>query len=153
MTPETLGDPELLTALRRMWERHDPPPPDLDELVLEAVERAGLDDELIVLELLSEDSVFENVRGDGERTMRFVSSAYEVLLRIAREPEGFRVDGWSTPAIQGVVTVDVDGRERSTDSDEFGRFAFVGVGAGRAVVSLAEATGGAPVWTTEVFTL
>ena len=153
MTPETLGDPQLLAALRDLWERSDPPPADLDALALEAIERAELDGDLVVLELLAEELAFENVRGDGERTLRFASDGYEVLLRITREPEGFRIDGWSAPATAGVVRIEVDGRERSVDSDAFGRFAFVGVRPGTATVWLAETSDGPTVWTTAAFTL
>ncbi|MHA7986007.1 hypothetical protein ACX9R5_09380 [Rathayibacter sp. CAU 1779] len=153
MTPETLGDAELLAALRRMWEQNDPPPEDLDALALAAVERAELDDDLIVLELFSEDLAFANVRGVGERTLRFVSGGYEVLLRIVREPEGFRIDGWSTPPTEGVVHVDVDGRERASESDALGRFAFTRIAPGRAVVSLTVAPNPSPVWATSAFAL
>lgn len=152
MNSVNLDDRHVLTALRQMWERRDPAPADLDALALEAVERAALDDELIVLELLSETLEFENVRG-GERTLRFVSHGYEVLLRIVREPDGFRVDGWSTPATSGVARIDVDGRERTTAADDVGRFAFTGVGPGRATVSLAVASDSAPVWATSSFAL
>ncbi|MGN6126884.1 MAG: hypothetical protein ACTHON_09985 [Humibacter sp.] len=152
MRPETLDDNELLDALRDMWMRLDPPPEDLDALAIQAIEQAELDDP-IVLELMSEDFAFANVRGEGERTLRFEAGRYEVLLRIAREPEGYRIDGWSTPAAQGVVRIECDGHERVTDSDALGRFAFVGIGSGTATVSLTESPGAAPTWTTAAFTL
>ncbi|NNC11321.1 hypothetical protein HII28_05445 [Planctomonas sp. JC2975] len=152
MKPDALGDAELLAALRRMWRRMDTPPDDLDALAVEAFERAELDGDLLVLELLSEDFAFENVRGDGERTLRFVAGGYEVLLRVVRESDGYRIDGWSTPAVQGEVHIDVDGRERTVDSDDFGRFAFAGIGPGEAAISLV-ASGSTPVWTTAAFML
>jgi hypothetical protein len=153
MRHDEADDIRLLDALRGMWEHRDPPPDGLDALALAAVERAGLDDELIVLELFSDDTVLPNVRGEGARTLRFVSDGVEVLLRIERDRDGFRIDGWSVPAREGIVHLDVDGHERAAMSDALGRFAFAGIGQGHAVVSLSLEPDDPPVWTTRSFAL
>lgn len=167
MKPE-ISDADLLVALRRMWEAGDPPPADLDALALASVDRAErdgdseLNEDLIVLRLLSEELAFDNVRSaetsepaaqSGERALRFADRGYEVLLRIAREPGGFRVDGWSTPATEGIVRMDVDGRVHHAVADAYGRFAFVEIDSGRASLSLTPESADSAVWTTARFSL
>lgn len=93
----------LMGLVREAWTHGDPVPDGLvvrmqaaAALADSAAERGGLDAELMVLVDRSEELL--GVRGVATvYTLRFASDGVDLLLRVAVEGEGSRIDGWVVP--------------------------------------------------------
>lgn len=124
-------DARLLSQLRGMWERSDPPPPGFLERVSFVIALDDLDAE--VMRLRSEVLEPTGARtAERVRTVSFGSKHLTVMLSIGPEQRGtHRLDGWVAPATEvGVELRTGAGAQRETVTDEHGRFVFDDVEAG-----------------------
>nr|WP_296774260.1 hypothetical protein [Rhodococcus sp. (in: high G+C Gram-positive bacteria)] len=136
------ADRDLLGRLSSMWEAHDPPPVGLADDIITFVAAAGMEREW---ELLREVGVGElvGVRDDSDvRTFEFQLDRIGLLVRIAPESMTHsRMDGWLTLHSDGdgdidsdvdgegvAVTLVTDDGERTTSTDDNGRFEFSRLG-------------------------
>jgi hypothetical protein len=151
----------LLDRLAAMWSQHDPIPAELDAEVLALIDAQAVVDDVLVLELVSDQDRLAGVRGAEERILRFAApdDAAELVLRLVPDGEGTRIDGWLVPASRGTVTLSIRDRAHQTAVDAAGRFAFAAVPDGEAVLrwSAADASptasGSAAGWATPAFTI
>ncbi|MDQ1294255.1 MAG: hypothetical protein QG608_2138 [Actinomycetota bacterium] len=126
-------DAELFAALRRLWEKKDPVPPDLADRILFAMALEDLEFELLSLETAAP---VLSARGEEQvRTVTFSGESLSVLVSIDRDRNGrVRLDGWIGPENSGNEELDVELRCGQTvlygRSDKDGRFAFDEVPAG-----------------------
>jgi hypothetical protein len=122
-------DASLLLDLREMWETLDPPPADLCERVLFALELQHIEFEL--LQLL-DDLDLVGARGhETARTVTFGSDSLTVMVNMsdsAHQPR--RLDGWVVPATPLRVELRTITGTRETFADADGRFAFADAPAG-----------------------
>ncbi|GAA3208016.1 hypothetical protein ACFO1B_18880 [Dactylosporangium siamense] len=137
-------DEQLLAAMRTMWERTDPCPPDLAERVLFRLGLEQPDVELMVFQ--------SALTGAGARTTEVTDTVIFESQRLAltitvsdgRLRQRRRVDGWISPS--AALRVCLHGAQGVLEetADEDGRFAFVDV-AGGFVHFTVEPTAGAAV--------
>lgn len=136
---EELTHDGLLALVREAWTCADPVPDGLvvrmqaaAAVAASMTERGGLDAELMVLVERSAELV--GVRGVATvYTLRFASDGVDLLLRVAVEGEGSRIDGWVVPPEP--MTVRVLGPDGTAIDDqpvpgETGRFELTGLPAG-----------------------
>ena len=128
-------DANLLTRVRRMWERADPAPEHLADHVLFALELENLDTEFELLRLTERGDAFAGARAPRGTAsdvthITFSGQTLTVMLAVAATGARRRVDGWIAPAASSrVVMHSVEG-ERETTADETGRFVLESVPAG-----------------------
>jgi hypothetical protein len=125
------ADEELLDALAGMWERHDPPPADLADRMVLAVQVERLHADLLELE----SSWVEPVGARGvspAHTLTFSNDEVSLLVTVAVGADGRRrLDGWVAPAAGGTVEARrADTSPRRAEVDENGRFVIDGLPGG-----------------------
>lgn len=119
-------DALLVGRLRTMWEALDPPPPDLPERMVFAVQLERIDAEVMRLS----DELLEPVRGqDRARTLTFTSDSVSVMVTVTPQARNrVRIDGWVVPTSGGRLEVRrSDGRLDEGAVDLDGRFAVAGL--------------------------
>jgi hypothetical protein len=88
-----IPDDALLAAIRAMYDRLDPPPPDLTERVRFALSLENLEVELLRME--QELLAGAGARGEERaRTVTFSSQSLAVMVTLAEDAGGTRIDGW-----------------------------------------------------------
>lgn len=87
----------LLDIVRRVWERHDPPPDDLVVRMQAAAALAASDLDVELMELVQRSTELVGARGTAAYTLRFVHEQTDLLLRVAVDGDQSRVDGWIVP--------------------------------------------------------
>lgn len=127
---------DLLQVVRDVYDRHDPVPTGLVARMQEvaAVEASSqtldLDLELMMLVESSRELAGTRSVGTGTTyTLRFVHGEVDLLVRVAADESGTRVDGWIVPPEPMTVTAlvhdrngDPDGNAVSTEVTATGRF-------------------------------
>ncbi len=157
MNAETPTDEQLMAAIRELWEAADPPPPDLADGVLAALEAADLEFEYELLSLIEATGLPSGVRGtgnvagspDGPWTLEYSSDACHLLVRVSTVDGARRVDGWVVPAVPMTVGLagsgDASGvTQQQTTLDPHGRFEFETSGSGQARLSFTPTDAGDP---------
>ena len=141
---------DILDGLREIFERLDPMPPDLDELVLFALASRDLDAELA--RIVADELVRPGTRASGRvRSIRFELQGLELLVTVVEGATGRRrVDGWLAPPQPATVearTPQAPQARPHASADQSGRFALPDLGSGptQFVVRLAERTLVTPV--------
>lgn len=104
----------MLSELAAAWQAWDPMPPDLPDVILTAIAMEGLDEayELLTLVERSENLLGVRSSGDGRTLIEFSANGVHVLLRVAEDEAGRRVDGWVEPGRLTSVTITVAQTER-----------------------------------------
>ena len=128
----TAADATTLTTLRRMWEDHDPVPPDLADRVCFVLSMENLEAELMELTAGFAEPVGAARAEEQARNVTFTSDTLTVTVTISQDGRLVRLDGWigdggglgvalrqMPPAVRPATP-----GERSTIADEDGRFAF-----------------------------
>lgn len=128
-----LKDDQLLDAVRRACELHDPVPPGLVERMVTVTRDIAHEDPDLELELMLVMDRFAELVGTrgGARsyTLRFGGEGVDMLVRVsvADEEGRARLDGWLVPPVAAPIEVrEVGGGGRSFDgrADASGRFEF-----------------------------
>ncbi|MCY1145079.1 hypothetical protein OWR29_44370 [Actinoplanes sp. Pm04-4] len=116
-------DAEILQRIARF----DPPPADLDERVLFAIDLGSLEAE--VAHLAEETLAGSGARAAGERTrtITFDADSRSVMITVVERPDNLvRIDGWLAPG--AALQVDLRQPEpaplRTVTADATGRFVF-----------------------------
>jgi len=124
-------DAEIMTGLRGLHARVDPPPPGMAEQMLLAMAVAGLDAELASLR---EDRLAGSGARAAEhaRTISFDAASLTVMVTLVELDDGrVRLDGWLAPAAPLRVELRLPGANRRsslvTTADVAGRFVFAAV--------------------------
>ncbi len=147
-------DVALLTRLGHLVAASDPVPDGLVERSLFAMTLAGLEAEVMELQLV--EAPAGSVRGEAPpleaRTITFTHERLTVMIALSAADDGehVRVDGWVAPAGDGLaVELRQPGGTRATTTDADGRFVFEAVdrGPGSLLVRPAEGDAAAPVST------
>jgi hypothetical protein len=124
-----IPDDALLAAIRAMYDRLDPPPPDLTERVRFALSLENLEVELLRME--QELLAGAGARGEERaRTVTFSSQSLAVMVTLAEDAGGTRIDGWIAGGGGLRVELRRPGSARRAHADEEGRFVFEAVAAG-----------------------
>ena len=136
--PTPPDDTTLLRAVARVWHEVDPPPADLVDGVLAAI--AAEDLELELLTLVTADSALTGVReaapqeheDTGTWLLEYEAPDLRIHVRLDRDQDRTRLDGWLVPGRALTVELATEGRAEAlhATSDEHGRFAFDSVPAG-----------------------
>jgi hypothetical protein len=128
-----LKDDQLLDAVRRACELHDPIPAGLVERMVTVTHDIAHEDPDLELELMLVMERFAELVGTrgGARsyTLRFGGEGIDLLVRVGiSEEEGrARLDGWVVPAASAPVSIrEVGGEDRTYDgvAADTGRFEF-----------------------------
>jgi hypothetical protein len=152
-------DAELLEATARLWEQLDPPPADLADGVLARIAAEDLEFDLLTLvegEQLAgvrhAPEVAEDQEETGSWSLEYTGPDLHAYLRVTRVEDHTRLDGWVVPA--RAMTVELrpeSGQPQRVALDEFGRFAFAGVGPGAHRLGFLEEQSGARLRITPPF--
>ena len=123
---------DILDGLREIFERLDPMPPELDELVLFALASRDLDAELA--RIVEDELVRPGTRASGRvRSIRFELQGLEMLVTVVEGATGRRrVDGWLAPPQPATVEARTPQapQARPPSADQSGRFALPDLGSG-----------------------
>ncbi|MCL1870393.1 MAG: carboxypeptidase-like regulatory domain-containing protein [Promicromonosporaceae bacterium] len=143
-------DAAVLDSLARALGTLDPVPDGLIERSLFAMTLAALEGE--VMSMQEVDTLAGAIRGDTApveaRTITFTHETLTVMVALSAADSGLvRIDGWLVPAAELVVELRQPDGDRSTTSDQDGRFSFDLVERGPASLLVRPADGGAPVVT------
>jgi hypothetical protein len=139
-------DTAILSRLRGLYRRLDPPPPDLNQRVLVAMAVANLDAELASLQ---EDQLVDSGARATERVRRMSFDAPSITIMVTvtdLTDGGVRLDGWLAPPARSRIELRLSESTRRpaliATADEAGRFAFPTVPRGPMwlVVTAAQAT-------------
>jgi hypothetical protein len=156
-THETVDDPGLFAALRRMWQARDPMPVGLVDDVLVTLATRELADDYALLLLIDDSTELVGARSPGGvRVLEFNEGATTVMLRVSEVDAGrVRLDGWLVPAGTGTVHLEQDAADESAPVSGEGRFEFASVARGSSRLRLvpeqvSPASGG---FSTELFDL
>lgn len=126
-------DLEILGSLVDIYDRLDPMPEMLPDLVLFGLQIADLDAEMARL-VDSELSLYEaaGTRSvEHARRVTFTSESLTVMISVEQLPDrGLRLDGWAAPGGHLRAELRTDGSVLSVQCDETGRFVFESVPAG-----------------------
>jgi hypothetical protein len=124
-------DITILSGLRDLHERLDPPPADLTERVLFALAACDLDAELARLQ--ADQLVGSGARsGERTRTISFDAPSLAIMVTVVDLPDGrVRLDGWLAPGAPLRVELRLGDSVRrtamSSQADAAGRFVFAAV--------------------------
>jgi hypothetical protein len=124
-------DGQILDQVKRLYEVHDPPPPDLEERVRFAIslERADVE----IARLNTELFIGSGARvGESSHTSTYDAESRTIMITLGETPDGrVRVDGWLAPAAALRVELRMAGAGRDEPassnmvmSDDAGRFVF-----------------------------
>ncbi len=146
-------DVAVLTRLARIVAEADPVPDGLVERSRFAMTLAGLEAEVMELQLI--EAPAGSVRGEAPpleaRTITFTHERLTVMIALSAADDGehVRVDGWVAPPGGGIVVeLRQPGGDRTTQTDDDGRFVLEAVDRGPA--SLLVRPAGAAAVTTPV---
>jgi hypothetical protein len=132
--PLDAHDEATLTALGRVVLLADPVPADLVERSLFAMTLTALETEVMTLERVpAAAGVRAETAPTQARTITFTSSSRTVMITVAPEADGVRIDGWIAPT--GEIDIELHRPHDevvTTRTDEDGRFAFDAVAPGPA---------------------
>ncbi|MGI8694995.1 MAG: hypothetical protein ACR2JK_19180 [Geodermatophilaceae bacterium] len=126
------GDAQLMTDLKRMWERVDPMPGDLPDRVLFALDLEELDVDFELLRLVENAERDLSVRNTATvNTITFSGPSVTVMLRVS-ELSGSRrrLDGWLAWTAPLRVTIHHEEGTCEPLVDERGRFVAEDIPAG-----------------------
>ena len=129
-------DAILMGRVRGMWERLDPPPGDLADRVLFALELEDLDTEFELMRLTERSDALAGARAARGTTsdvthITFAGEHLTVMLAVAGlDTDGRRIDGWVAPASAARVVAHTATGDRETVADATGRFVLENVPAG-----------------------
>ena len=127
--PLDAGDQAVLDSIAAVYAVLDPPPADLDDRVVFALDLDTVDAE--VARLGDELTVGSGARaGERTRTITFDADSRTVMITAVQLPGGLvRLDGWLAPpaALRVELRRDQAGPALSALSDDGGRFVFDGV--------------------------
>ncbi len=121
-------DAILMRRVRGMWEQLDPPPADLADRVLFALELEDLDTEFELLRLTERSDALAGTRAPRGTTssathITFSGEHLTVMLAVAGlDTDARRIDGWVAPATETRVVAHTATGERETVADATGRF-------------------------------
>jgi hypothetical protein len=118
-------DQAILDQLADLYDRLDPPPPDLDERVRFAIALDDLDAE--VARLTAEQPVAAARASERTRTMTFDAQSRTIMLTVVDRPDGLvRLDGWLAPpaALRVELRFPEPAAPRVVTADDTGRFVF-----------------------------
>jgi len=124
-------DAEILTGLRGLHARLDPPPPEMAEQMLLAMAVADLDAELAAVS--GEQLAGSGARASEQtRTITFDAVSLTVMVSVVERADArVRLDGWLAPAAPLRVELrlpQTDGRASlEATADDTGRFVFPAV--------------------------
>jgi hypothetical protein len=121
-------DLEILDRLARVHAGLDPPPADLDDRVVFAID---LDDVDLEVARLVEEGLVGARADERTRTTTFESASRSVAITVVEAPDGtVRVDGWLAPAVALRVELRSPAMTMAVTADAAGRFVFDGVAHG-----------------------
>jgi hypothetical protein len=125
------ADDAILGRLRGVYDRIDPPPPELDQRVLFALELANVD---VEVSRLQEELLAGARSTERSRTITFDSESLTIMISIVDRSDGLaRIDGWLAPAGPMRVELRLASRpDTVVRADDAGRFVFEGVAHGLA---------------------
>ncbi|MFT4289406.1 hypothetical protein [Nocardioides sp.] len=154
---------QLFEVVRSAYSAADPVPDGLVERMraaaATAAEDAGFAFELELMTLLERSEELAGARGTGmgsAYTLRFVHGEIDLLLRIARDGEAARVDGWVVPPEPMTVRALVGAPDSSLSPaaaavSDSGRFELTGLPAGLARLRLEPHDTSRPPFATPTF--
>ena len=130
-------DAAILGALREAYRAADPPPPDLDQRVLFAIELSDV--EAQVARLRPQALAGSGVRGE-QRTRTFDAAGLSIMVSVTETVAArLRIDGWLAPPGPRRVELRLAGQPeglgratRAVTADAAGRFVFDGIPRGLA---------------------
>jgi hypothetical protein len=154
-----LSDEDLLEVIRTVWQERDPVPegmlPRLQASAALAASDADLDLELMLL--VERTSELTGTRGGSATayTMRFAHEGVDLLVRVAHDPDGSRIDCWVVPPSPLTVHVLLGAEPGAApfgamEVDSAGRFEVVDLPAGLLRLRL-EPHDGSPAFVTPAF--
>ena len=131
--PMDQRDLDVLGDLVDVYDRLDPMPARLPELVLFGLQVSDLDAEvarLVESELSTAGA--PGIRGvEYARRVTFSSDSLTVMISVQAQPDhALRLDGWAAPGGRLRAELRSEGRSRSADGDAPGRFVFESVPSG-----------------------
>lgn len=128
----------LLDDLAAAWSAWDPMPPDLPDRILTAVAMDGLDAayELLTLVGRSDSLLGARSAGDDRTLIEFTANGVHVLVRVAEDESGRRIDGWVEPGRLESVTLTVNDVSFPGRLTSASRFSTEGLPAGLAALEL-----------------
>jgi hypothetical protein len=128
----THDDAAMMSRLRRLWERADPPPEHLADRVLFALELEDLDTDFELLRLTERGDALAGARGPSSdvTSVTFSGPTLTVMLTVSVTGDRRRVDGWIAPATRSRVHVHTTDGRYETDADTNGRFVLQDVPGG-----------------------
>jgi hypothetical protein len=116
----SVNDAELLAELSVVIDVMDPVPDDLAARTCFAMDLETLDFE--VAQWMRDDQL-AGVRGAAtQRTVTFTVDGLTVMVSLAPDTRGNRMDGWLVPGGPHRIEVRVDGYDATTTADDGGRF-------------------------------
>ncbi|MDO5736282.1 MAG: hypothetical protein Q4P15_07390 [Propionibacteriaceae bacterium] len=118
-------DDMILTQVASLFDTIDPPRPDLAEDMLFAMSLAALDAELATLENVSALALRTHSATSTD-TVTFTSSALQLMVSVAPEGDGLRIDGWITGGGLEVELISGTTSHRAT-SDVHGRLVWTAI--------------------------
>jgi hypothetical protein len=134
--PLSEEDARMLAAVRAMWEVVDPMPPDLVQRVRLAVELESIGESVDAVDLeLARPVELPELAGarsdEHTRLVTFQGDNLTIMITVEQCVDGTtRIDGWLSPAACHRIELRCPAGERSTESDDAGRFSLDGVPAG-----------------------
>jgi hypothetical protein len=124
-------DGAMLAQLRRMWQAHDPEPPDLAERVLFALGLEDVEFELLQLVGSLDPDGARTASAETVRTVTFGSDSLTVMVSLSGpHHDGYRIDGWIAPGAALRVELRTARGAQGTVADSTGRFALNDVPSG-----------------------
>lgn len=125
--PLTERQAAIVAEMRAVLDAEDPMPPGLVDRV-----RFGIDLDPVDVEVSRLVAIPESARSDEyARTVTFQSDSLAIMITVGPEVDGtVRIDGWLAPSACRRVELRCTEGERSTASDDTGRFAIEAVPAG-----------------------
>jgi hypothetical protein len=154
-----LSDEELLGVIRAVWEERDPLPGGMLARIQTSAALAASDTDLdLELMLLVErTSELAGARGSSATayTLRFAHDGVDLLVRVAHDGDGSRIDCWVVPPAPLTVHVLLGAEagadpSRSIEVDAAGRFQVTDLPAGMLRLRL-EPHDGSPAFVTPAF--
>lgn len=148
-------DLEFLAAINDIYDRLDPMPEFLPDVVLFALAARDLDAE--VARLVESELAPVGARGGADievaRRVTFSSDHLTVMIAIESRSAGdFRVDGWAAPGAGLAVELRAGDRLLRAECDDTGRFSIESVPAGPFQLTLSPTPGSDPSVTLPVVT-
>lgn len=128
----------LLGELAAAWRAWDPMPPELPDNILTAIAMDDIDVAYELLTLVERSESLLGVRSsaDGRTLIEFSANGVHVLLRVAEDETGRRVDGWVEPGRLTSATLTVAKSEHVARVSSASRFEVDALPPGLASLSI-----------------